>query len=68
MGTYHWMAPEIFQKNNPEPYTTKSDVYAFAIIMWEIFSQKTPYYELGDYQKIVKYVYIDNGRPNFKDI
>lgn len=38
MGTYHWMAPEIFEKENTEPYTTKSDVYAFAIIMWETFA------------------------------
>ena len=68
MGTYHWMAPEIFKKNNPEPYTTKTDMYAFAIIMWEVFAQKTPYYEIGDYHKIVKYVYIDDGRPNLKDI
>ncbi len=68
MGTYHWMAPEIFEKDNPEPYTSKSDVYAFAIICWETFSQKTPYYELGDYGKIVKYVYHDDGRPNLKDI
>ena len=36
--------------------------------MWEVFAQKTPYYEIGDYHKIVKYVYIDDGRPNLKDI
>jgi hypothetical protein len=38
------------------------------IMMWEIFSQKTPYYELGAQQKIVKFVYFDNGRPNLDDI
>lgn len=43
-------------------------MYAFAIIMWEVFTQKTPYYEIGDYHKIVKYVYIDDGRPNLKDV
>lgn len=36
--------------------------------MWEIFSQKTPYYELGDQQRIIKFVYFDNGRPKLKDI
>lgn len=36
--------------------------------MWEVFSQKTPYYEIGDYHKIVKYVNNDDGRPNMKDI
>lgn len=68
MGTYHWMAPEIFNKDITEPYTTKSDVYAFAIIMWEVFAEKTPYHEIGDYHKIVKYVYHEDGRPNIKDI
>lgn len=68
MGTYHWMAPEIFQKSNAKPYSSKSDMYAFAIIMWEVFSQKTPYHDIGDNHKIVKYVYIDDGRPNLKEI
>lgn len=36
--------------------------------MWEIFSQKTPYYELGDQQRIIKFVYFDNGRPKLSDI
>lgn len=38
MGTYHWMAPEIFDAKNKNPYSTKSDVYAFAIVMWEVFA------------------------------
>lgn len=60
MGTFHWMAPEIF---SDKPYTTKTDVYAFSIILWEIFAEKTPYYHLDIPTKIIKYVYYDNGRP-----
>ena len=59
------MAPEIF---GDAPYSTKTDVYAYAIIMWEIFAEKTPYYFLGNPNKIVKYVYIENGRPSLTDL
>lgn len=68
MGTYHWMAPEIFDKSINQPYTNKSDMYAFSIIMWEILAQKTPYHELENYQEIVKFVYQKNGRPSMEDI
>jgi len=39
MGTYHWMAPEIFKNKDSNPYSTKSDVYAFSIICWEVFAE-----------------------------
>ena len=64
MGTFHWMAPEIF---SDKPYTTKTDIYAFAIIVWEIFAERTPYYHLDSPTKIIKYVYYDNGRPFIDD-
>ena len=64
MGTFHWMAPEIF---SDKPYNSKTDMYAFAIIVWEIFAEKTPYYHLDSPTKIIKYVYYDNGRPYIDD-
>ena len=33
IGTYQWMSPELI---NGEKYTEKADVYAYAIILWEI--------------------------------
>ena len=40
-GTLLWSAPELF---GLEPKTSKaSDVYAFAIILWEIAARATPY-------------------------
>lgn len=59
------MAPEIFSES---PYTSKTDVFAFAIIMWETFSEKTPYYFLSNPQSIIKYVYYEKGRPHMKDL
>ena len=64
MGTFHWMAPEIF---SDKPYNSKTDIYAFSIILWEIFAEKTPYYHLDSPTKIIKYVYFDNGRPLIDD-
>ncbi|KAF9271838.1 hypothetical protein BGZ68_003018, partial [Mortierella alpina] len=43
-GTLQWMAPELLQ--NPQLYTTKSDVYALGMVMWEMASGSTqPYRE-----------------------
>lgn len=42
VGTLQWMAPELLQ-HSPE-YTSKSDVYAVGMVMWEMASQSTrPY-------------------------
>ncbi|XP_070595104.1 tyrosine-protein kinase ITK/TSK [Erythrolamprus reginae] len=44
MGTkfpIRWSAPEVFAYNR---YSTKSDVWSFGVLMWEIFTEgKTPY-------------------------
>ncbi|KAM3848432.1 tyrosine-protein kinase ITK/TSK [Vipera latastei] len=44
MGTkfpIRWSAPEVFSYNR---YSTKSDVWSFGVLMWEVFSEgKTPY-------------------------
>ena len=64
MGTFHWMAPEIYNK---KPYSSKSDVYAYAIIMWEIFSERTPYYRLDSPQDVIQYVFHKGMRPDLSD-
>jgi serine/threonine protein kinase len=40
LGTPHWMAPELFLS---EPYTEKVDVYAFAMLLWEMLAQAAPF-------------------------
>ncbi|XP_063063345.1 ankyrin repeat and protein kinase domain-containing protein 1 [Engraulis encrasicolus] len=41
-GNINYIPPETFSPN-PEPPMTKFDVYSFAIVLWEILTQKKPY-------------------------
>ncbi len=59
------MAPEIF---NNESYTLKADVYSFAIVMWEIAARKPPYLNMKNPQALMKYITVENGRPDISDL
>ena len=65
-GTPRYIAPEYFsepKKKKNESY----DIYGFAICVWEIFSEKTAYYDFTN--KRALNVYIERGyRPDLKDI
>ena len=40
IGTYHWMAPELFTSQN---YDNKVDVYAYGMILWEMIAEQIPF-------------------------
>ncbi|KAG0208298.1 hypothetical protein BGX28_000690 [Mortierella sp. GBA30] len=42
-GTLQWMAPELLQ--DPPKYSSKSDVYALGMVMWEMASGSTQPYQ-----------------------
>ncbi|KDP31798.1 hypothetical protein JCGZ_12259 [Jatropha curcas] len=47
-GTYRWMAPELFSKASlrvgmKKHYDHKVDVYSFAIVLWELLTNKAPF-------------------------
>uniref|UniRef100_A0A1I8M490 Tyrosine-protein kinase-like otk n=1 Tax=Musca domestica TaxID=7370 RepID=A0A1I8M490_MUSDO len=46
-----WLAPECIQEDE---YTTKSDIYAFGVVVWELFTQATkmPFEELSNEEVI----------------
>jgi hypothetical protein len=60
IGTPHWMAPELLTAN--AIYTSKVDVYAYGLVLWEIVSLQVPFTGLDPTQIMVQ-VYMHNIRP-----
>jgi len=50
-GTPKWAAPEVLRN---EIYTTKADVYSFAIILWEITTRQDPFPGMSAFELIVQ--------------
>lgn len=42
-GSVLWMAPEVINQKFQDPYTTKSDVYSFAVVLYELVAGCLPY-------------------------
>ncbi|OHT04494.1 TKL family protein kinase [Tritrichomonas foetus] len=49
IGTPHWMAPEILTTEHN--YTSKVDVYAYGVVLWELATKLTPYH--GMYTRLI---------------
>jgi len=62
-GTYRWMAPEVIRH---ESYSSKADVYSFAVIMWQLLTHDDPYQDL-DSVDAANLVANKNLRPPFPD-
>lgn len=60
IGTPHWMAPEIL--GGASNYNEKVDVYAYAIVLWEMLCKKIPYAGLEP-QQVIGQVLLNNIRP-----
>lgn len=60
-GTVTHMAPELIENGD---VSTKCDVYAFGILMWELYTRLTPYKGLGPPQ-ILMGVVSSKLRPAF---
>ena len=46
-GTYRWMAPEFNDKGEPRA-NQRCDVFSYAMVLYEIFTQKIPFYEIDE--------------------
>lgn len=62
VGTPAYMSPEVISER---PYTQKSDVYSFAILMFEIINGTEPYPDLKTQYLIFSGVVDGNLRPQF---
>lgn len=60
IGTPHWMAPEILSTSTN--YTSKVDVYAFGVVLWELATSQVPYSGL-EASQIIAQVLANDIRP-----
>ena len=58
------MSPETL---SGRPYNLKSDVYTFAIVLWEILSLETPYVFIRRRDQLEDYIVNGNGRPTIDE-
>jgi serine/threonine protein kinase len=61
IGTPHWMAPELMVRN--ANYSSKVDVYAYGIVLWELATAQTPFNGLQA-SEIIREVSQHDLRPN----
>lgn len=43
VGTWRWMAPEVFELDDNVSYDEKADIFSFAMLMYEMLVKKLPY-------------------------
>mmetsp|Transcript_56779 Transcript_56779/g.164723 ORF Transcript_56779/g.164723 Transcript_56779/m.164723 type:complete len:337 (+) Transcript_56779:69-1079(+) len=43
VGTWRWMAPEVFESEDSGLYDYRIDVFSFAMLMYEMLTRKLPY-------------------------
>lgn len=46
VGTIYCMAPELFDEDVKDPYTTAVDIYALAMVLYELLTHKVPFEEM----------------------
>jgi len=45
VGTWRWMAPEVFESETDTAYDQRADIYSFAMLMYELLLRKLPFAE-----------------------
>lgn len=51
-GSILWMAPEVIRMKDDNPYSFQSDVYAFGVVLYELFSGQLPYSHISNKDQV----------------
>ncbi|KAJ0180863.1 hypothetical protein K1T71_002948 [Dendrolimus kikuchii] len=65
-GSILWMAPEVIRMDEPAPYTFRSDVYAYGIVLYELMAGELPYSHLNNKDQILWMVGRGQLRPDVR--
>lgn len=70
-GTYRWMAPELYstvtlRHGDKKHYNNKVDVYSFAIVLWELLTNRMPFEGMSNLQAAYAAAF-KNARPSLAD-
>ncbi|XP_019182498.1 PREDICTED: serine/threonine-protein kinase Nek1-like [Ipomoea nil] len=71
VGSFRWMAPEVYSREQhgitrlTTRYNHKVDVYSFAIVLWELLTNKTPFQ--GKDNNAIAQAVINNERPSLDE-
>ncbi|XP_066588347.1 raf homolog serine/threonine-protein kinase Raf isoform X2 [Prorops nasuta] len=52
-GSILWMAPEVIRMQEENPYSFQSDVYAFGVVLFELFAGQLPYSNINNKDQIL---------------
>jgi len=67
-GSILWMAPEIIRMKEENPYSFQSDVYAFGIVLYELFACELPYLHINNKDQILFMVGMGFLRPDLTNL
>ncbi|KPJ20286.1 Raf-like serine/threonine-protein kinase phl [Papilio machaon] len=65
-GSILWMAPEVIRMEEPAPYTFRSDVYAYGVVLYELMAGELPYAHLNNKDQILWMVGRGLLRPDLR--
>lgn len=67
-GSILWMAPEVIRMKEENPYSFRSDVYAFGVVLFELLAGQLPYSNINNKDQILFMVGCGYLRPDLNKL